>query len=138
MSKTPSDKLFRLIHSLSGPELRYVSIYLKRQAVRKDQKYLLLFQTIAAQNSQDETALQNVVYGNEKITSRKYSQLKAYLYQAILSALQLYDEGTSVVYKLSNLLQQVQVLYNRSHYSCLLYTSPSPRDLSTSRMPSSA
>ena len=26
----------------------------------------------------------------------------------------------------------------RKHYSCLLYTSPSPRDLSTSRMPSSA
>eukprot|EP00831_Metopus_contortus_P074010 TRINITY_DN67553_c0_g1_i1.p4 TRINITY_DN67553_c0_g1~~TRINITY_DN67553_c0_g1_i1.p4 ORF type:complete len:106 (+),score=28.40 TRINITY_DN67553_c0_g1_i1:148-465(+) len=24
------------------------------------------------------------------------------------------------------------------HYDCLLYTSPSPRDLSTSRMPSSA
>ena len=27
---------------------------------------------------------------------------------------------------------------NRKKYSCLLYTSPSPRDLSTSRMPSSA
>ena len=27
---------------------------------------------------------------------------------------------------------------NFYHYSCLLYTSPSPRDLSTSRMPSSA
>ena len=26
----------------------------------------------------------------------------------------------------------------RSHFICLLYTSPSPRDLSTSRMPSSA
>ena len=26
----------------------------------------------------------------------------------------------------------------RTSYSCLLYTSPSPRDLSTSRMPSSA
>ena len=26
----------------------------------------------------------------------------------------------------------------RRHYTCLLYTSPSPRDLSTSRMPSSA
>ena len=26
----------------------------------------------------------------------------------------------------------------RSHHTCLLYTSPSPRDLSTSRMPSSA
>ena len=27
---------------------------------------------------------------------------------------------------------------NDDHYGCLLYTSPSPRDLSTSRMPSSA
>ena len=27
---------------------------------------------------------------------------------------------------------------NSSHWICLLYTSPSPRDLSTSRMPSSA
>ena len=26
----------------------------------------------------------------------------------------------------------------KGHYGCLLYTSPSPRDLSTSRMPSSA
>ena len=28
--------------------------------------------------------------------------------------------------------------YKRHYYICLLYTSPSPRDLSTSRMPSSA
>ena len=28
--------------------------------------------------------------------------------------------------------------YPSDKYSCLLYTSPSPRDLSTSRMPSSA
>ena len=27
---------------------------------------------------------------------------------------------------------------DRRHINCLLYTSPSPRDLSTSRMPSSA
>ena len=30
------------------------------------------------------------------------------------------------------------LLTGRHHISCLLYTSPSPRDLSTSRMPSSA
>ena len=29
-------------------------------------------------------------------------------------------------------------LHKRKEFSCLLYTSPSPRDLSTSRMPSSA
>ena len=36
---------------------------------------------------------------------------------------------------------QLKMFYNHKHsmyFSCLLYTSPSPRDLSTSRMPSSA
>ena len=32
----------------------------------------------------------------------------------------------------------VFIIRNILFYSCLLYTSPSPRDLSTSRMPSSA
>ena len=32
----------------------------------------------------------------------------------------------------------VEVIASHSGTSCLLYTSPSPRDLSTSRMPSSA
>ena len=31
-----------------------------------------------------------------------------------------------------------EVANNKNASSCLLYTSPSPRDLSTSRMPSSA
>ena len=30
------------------------------------------------------------------------------------------------------------LVWNQPAYGCLLYTSPSPRDLSTSRMPSSA
>ena len=42
--------------------------------------------------------------------------------------------GDSVQMKGFNFL----VATNKSNLSCLLYTSPSPRDLSTSRMPSSA
>ena len=38
-----------------------------------------------------------------------------------------------IIYKISK-HQKVNLIIN----SCLLYTSPSPRDLSTSRMPSSA
>ena len=34
--------------------------------------------------------------------------------------------------------QIVDVLFGNNKFPCLLYTSPSPRDLSTSRMPSSA
>ena len=55
----------------------------------------------------------------------------------VLAALVLYLLSTWVdlpvigafIAKLINIVDQ---------YSCLLYTSPSPRDLSTSRMPSSA
>ena len=36
------------------------------------------------------------------------------------------------------LLAHKQDILNRFYNDCLLYTSPSPRDLSTSRMPSSA
>ena len=35
-------------------------------------------------------------------------------------------------------LDQSEIKENAKTYNCLLYTSPSPRDLSTSRMPSSA
>ena len=37
-----------------------------------------------------------------------------------------------------NFAQQIRYLFLDYTYACLLYTSPSPRDLSTSRMPSSA
>ena len=44
--------------------------------------------------------------------------------------------------KVIDLLQQIEnadgLLIATPVYNCLLYTSPSPRDLSTSRMPSSA
>ena len=36
------------------------------------------------------------------------------------------------------MLEAVGLNHRLQHYPCLLYTSPSPRDLSTSRMPSSA
>ena len=50
------------------------------------------------------------------------------------------DEIKSLELAYSDLQDQAQNLINeRSQLeSCLLYTSPSPRDLSTSRMPSSA
>eukprot|EP00829_Urostomides_striatus_P017611 TRINITY_DN613_c0_g1_i5.p2 TRINITY_DN613_c0_g1~~TRINITY_DN613_c0_g1_i5.p2 ORF type:complete len:113 (-),score=11.69 TRINITY_DN613_c0_g1_i5:11-349(-) len=39
---------------------------------------------------------------------------------------------------LINFFQSLKLTYHSLSTSCLLYTSPSPRDLSTSRMPSSA
>ena len=44
----------------------------------------------------------------------------------------------SLIYYASNLWDNADSTHLTKLHSCLLYTSPSPRDLSTSRMPSSA
>eukprot|EP00831_Metopus_contortus_P073179 TRINITY_DN6673_c0_g1_i2.p3 TRINITY_DN6673_c0_g1~~TRINITY_DN6673_c0_g1_i2.p3 ORF type:complete len:129 (+),score=42.34 TRINITY_DN6673_c0_g1_i2:104-490(+) len=43
-----------------------------------------------------------------------------------------------IKYKEQNNMKEVRYECRNIHKACLLYTSPSPRDLSTSRMPSSA
>ena len=51
-----------------------------------------------------------------------------------------YQSMYEVIFRANNILNFIDAAdeSNRSRYTCLLYTSPSPRDLSTSRMPSSA
>ena len=46
------------------------------------------------------------------------------------------DAGRDIVQRLSEV--RPDVVFNALHGRCLLYTSPSPRDPKTSRMPSSA
>ena len=50
------------------------------------------------------------------------------------------DEGYDVVEEVAKFLWADVIIYQMPGWwmGCLLYTSPSPRDLSTSRMPSSA
>ncbi len=60
----------------------------------------------------------------------------------------LYEADADTFSKITIGLASPEMIIERSHgevtkpetinYRCLLYTSPSPRDLSTSRMPSSA
>ena len=57
----------------------------------------------------------------------------------------VFPDTSSLAKTLQSLAGQVNNLrvflvdgYHDKFYNCLLYTSPSPRDLSTSRMPSSA
>lgn len=116
MPKTPSLKLFNLIKSLSGSEKRYFKLYATGNRTDKSSKYLLLFDAVDTQDNFDDEVLKTIVYKDEPITSRKYSELKSYLYDLILTALQGYDEKSSVDFKIKGLLQSVRVLYKRSHY----------------------
>ena len=48
------------------------------------------------------------------------------------------EKGESPLESADRLVSKEQRIRKSRYYSCLLYTSPSPRDLAQSRMPSSA
>ena len=58
--------------------------------------------------------------------------------EKILRIQDLYDPRDPWIPYVINAIKANALFFNNVHYICLLYTSPSPRDLSTSRMPSSA
>ena len=120
MPKTPSDRLFQLIHSLSGSEKRYFKLYV-REGEGSDNKYLRLFEAIERQGEFDEEALKLTVYGKDPIESRKYSELKNYLFELVLKSLQAFDEKTSADYRVKSALLGVRALFRRSRYEDALF-----------------
>ncbi len=115
MAKTPSDRLYRLIRSLTPHEKRYFRLFIG-QKMESSNKYQQLFEAIAAMETFDEEALKLKIYKNQPPKGKKYSELKAYLYDLVLKSLQSFDEQQSVEYRLNHLLQSVAVLYKRGHY----------------------
>lgn len=115
MPKTPSNKLFDLIKSLSGSEKRYFKLFIREPDDRSN-KYLRLFDAIDQQVEFDEEALKEEVYGGEEIESRKYSELKAYLYDLILKSLQSFDSKNSAQAKIKSQLLGIEALCKRSRF----------------------
>ncbi len=115
MPKTPSDKLYKLIKSLSSGEKRYFKIYINRKE-DSNSKYVQLFDAIYAQEEFDDEALRLEIYGNEQVEGRKFSELKAYLYQLVLKSLESYDEKSSIDYRLKGYLLGVRTLFRRSFF----------------------
>lgn len=113
MPKIDSPKLFNLIKSLTPTERRYFKMWVDPNN-EKNSKYILLFDAIEAQTDFDDAALKKLIYPEKTPESRKYSELKNYLYNEILKALQHFDEKTSVEFRIKNMLLNVKVLFKRS------------------------
>lgn len=120
MPKTPSDRLYRFVRSLTGSEKRYFKLFV-RENESGDNKYLKLFEAIEQQEAFDEDALKQAVYGEQPIESRKYSELKNYLFELILKSLQSFDEKTSADYRIRSALMSVRVLFRRSRFEDAIY-----------------
>ena len=119
MPKTPSIKLFHLIKSLTGSEKRYFKLFV-RDTGGKTSKYIQLFEAIEKQEVFDDEALRSLVYSTEHIQSRKYSELKAYLYELILKSLQSYDEKTSIDIGFHRMTPLGQTVFNFDSHSTIL------------------
>jgi hypothetical protein len=115
MAKTPSDKLHRLIRSLSSAERRYFKIFIRGKTDR-DSKYLQMFEVLANMVEYDSLKVRKIIYGKQDVDSKKYPELKSYLYDLILKSFQSYDESNSVEGKLSHYLRSVSSLFKRGHY----------------------
>ena len=113
MAKTPSLSLRNLVQALTGSEKRYFKLFVGDKA-EKGNKYILLFDLIDQGIVTDEEELKSLVYKGNIGESRKFSELKSYLFDLILRSLQTYDSKGTVNIRLQELLQGTQVLYRRS------------------------
>lgn len=113
--KLPSDKLHRLIRALTPAEKRYFRIFIRGKTER-DSKYWQLFELLEKSEAADDAVLRKKIYKSQVVEGKKYTELKAYLYDLILRSLQSYEEQQSVGYRLNHLLQSVTVLFNRGFY----------------------
>ena len=116
MPKTPSNKLFKLVKSLTGSEKRHFKIYINARS-NQDTHYVKLFDLLEAQITFDDHALKTSIYGSVDIEGRKYSELKAYLYDLILKSLISFDDKNSVEYRLKGMLLSIKTLFKRSHFN---------------------
>ncbi|MCB0533269.1 MAG: hypothetical protein H6574_14690 [Lewinellaceae bacterium] len=115
MAKTPSEKLYRLIQGLTPAEKRYFKLFIRGKPER-DSKYLQLFDAMGNMAQFDDETLRKIIYPNQSMESRKYSELKAYLYELLLKSLQSFDEQHAIDFRLNHFLQSVAVLFRRSQY----------------------
>ena len=113
MPKNHSTKLFDLIQSLSSSEKRHFKVHLQKS---EKHKYALLFDAMEQAPTSDDDLFKQIIYGSAAIVSKKYSELKSYLYDLLLNSLQSFDESTSVDYFLKNNLLNIKTLYKRARY----------------------
>ena len=107
-TRSPSNDLHRLIHSLGGPEKRYFRVQASRSG-ESEKKYLDLFDTIARQKVYDEEKIREEYAGEAFL--RQLPATKNYLYRAILRSLREYRRGRTE--RVSEILENAEILAER-------------------------
>ena len=112
MPKQLTHQLFTLIKSLTKAEKRHFSIYVKRNSIDKEMKFLALFQALDGQLVYNENRLLKKL---PQINKSQLSNLKAHLYDQILVSLRLLNRKDDDI-RLHEIIDFSKVLYKKGLY----------------------
>jgi hypothetical protein len=113
MARIPSMHLFELVKSMTASEKRHFKL---ANNLQKDSKYMLLFDKIDTMHEYEEDKLKKKLYDNVSSDEKKFIELKHYLYAQLLKSMQVYDEKTSVDYRIKNDLKNIRLLFKKALY----------------------
>lgn len=112
MKKEP---LFDLIKSMTGLEKRYFKLYASRHTIGEKNNYLLIYEAVEPLEKYNEEDVKQSLAKDLKI--KNFAVEKNYLYRLILKSLNSYNRNTSITGKLREKLLNIEILFNKKHYT---------------------
>ncbi len=113
MPNLSTDALFILVKSLEKGEKRNFKLYVKRNSASADLKTIVLFDALDKMKDYDEEEL---LRKNESIQKQQLSNLKAHLYDQILSSLRIVKQNENIDLQIHEQLDHAKILYNKGLY----------------------
>jgi hypothetical protein len=113
MPNLSTDALFILVKSLEKGEKRNFKLYAARNSASADLKIVQLFDALDKMNHYDEEEL---LRKNESIQKQQLSNLKAHLYDQILSSLRIVKQAENIDLQIHEQLDHAKILYNKGLY----------------------
>ena len=113
MPNLSSDALFTLIKSLEKGEKRNFKLFAARNTGSTDLKIVQLFDALDKMKDYDEDEL---LRKNESIQKQQLSNLKAHLYDQILSSLRILKQNENIDLQIHEQLDHAKILYNKGLY----------------------
>lgn len=115
MSAKEHDELFELIHSLTKAERRYFKLHFQGIAHSEVEKYIKVFDALAAMPAFDKALLEKKFKGEYII--RYYSKTKSYIIDAIFAAMRAFYQEQSLRDTLYNTAANLRLLLSKGLYT---------------------
>lgn len=112
--KSPSNDLFKLIHSLTKSEKRYFKLFTRIHVKGEENNYIKLFDAIEAQTVYNEEKIKKKFKGEHFISYLPVEKVQ--LYNLIIRSLIVYGNKGDVETELGDDLSAIKILFRKGFY----------------------